>query len=389
VSFIYSVLATLLYLLALPVLMYLSSKPKYKHSIPARFFLKQNPPFAKEGIWFHACSLGEVRSLKPFLEALNAFSLRISTITQTGHKEALQFANVDVRYLPFEIFLPFWMSKQRVLVVLEAELWPLLFVVAKAKGIKTILLNARISDKSYASYQRFSFFYRWIFAHIDVVFAQSERDQQRLHSLGARHCVVNGNIKTLQRYEVTNVYPKSGSKRVIVLASTHEREEALLLDAIDLEENDQLIVAPRHPERFGLVDALLASYAMDRGLSYEKFSHSRRLEADIILCDSMGELINLYAVADLVILGGSFIEGIGGHNPLEPASFGVKLISGPYVFNQYVLFDWVQNALTCKAEALRNVLKNDHVLSPSAIIHRGEIEPILKEIIGHIDGKSI
>jgi 3-deoxy-D-manno-octulosonic-acid transferase len=184
VSFIYSVLATLLYLLALPVLMYLSSKPKYKHSIPARFFLKQNPPFAKEGIWFHACSLGEVRSLKPFLEALNAFPLRISTITQTGHKEALQFPTVDVRYLPFEIFLPFWMSKQRVLVVLEAELWPLLFVVAKAKGIKTILLNARISDKSYASYQRFAFFYRWIFAHIDVVFAQSERDQQRLHSLG-------------------------------------------------------------------------------------------------------------------------------------------------------------------------------------------------------------
>lgn len=381
-SFIYTLLATLLYLVALPVLLYLRFKPKYKDSIPARFFLRGSTPFSKNGIWFHACSLGEVRSLKPFIHALAHEPLSLSVITQTGFKEASHFLNVDVRYLPFEIFLPFWIVKQRTLVVMEAELWPLLFVVAKAKGIKTILLNARISDKSYRSYERFAFFYRWIFAHIDVVFAQSDIDKERLETLGAKNVLVNGNIKTLQTFELTKQYKKDPSKRVVVLASTHEREEALLLEKMEFRENDQVIVVPRHPERFGLVDALLASYAYDRNLRYAKLSHSDGLDADIILCDTMGELMNLYAIADIVILGGSFVEGVGGHNPLEPAFFGAKIISGPYVFNQHVLFGLVENIVTCKSEELKDVFNNAGSLLPSAIVHKGEIEPILNEIVG-------
>ena len=388
-SFIYTVLATLLYLLALPVLCYLRFKPKYKESIPARFFLTRNPPFSHKGVWFHACSLGEVRSLKPFIEALGSESLSLSVITQTGYKEAVRYENVDVRYLPFEIFLPFWIKKHDTLVVMEAELWPLLFVVAKAKGIKTILLNARISDKSYDSYLRVAFFYRWIFAHIDVVFAQSMSDKQRLEALGAKQVLVNGNIKTLQHYEVTKPYKKETSKRVIVLASTHEKEEALLLETLEFQENDQVIVVPRHPERFGLVDALLASYAYDRNLRYTKVSHSDGLDADIILCDTMGELMNFYAIADIVILGGSFVEGVGGHNPLEPAFFGTKIISGVHVFNQHVLFGLVENIVTCKSEELRDVFNNAGSLLPSAIVHKGEIEPILNEILGYTHGKSI
>jgi len=388
-SFIYTLLATLLYLVALPVLLYLRFKPKYKDSIPARFFLRRNSPFSKNGIWFHACSLGEVRSLKPFIQALAHEPLSLSVITQTGFKEASQFLNVDVRYLPFEIFLPFWMQKQRTLVVMEAELWPLLFVVAKAKGIKTILLNARISDKSYRSYERFAFFYRWIFAYIDVVFAQSDMDKERLEKLGARYVVVGGNIKTLQTFELTKQYIKHPSKRVVVLASTHEREEALLLEKMEFRENDQVIVVPRHPERFGLVDALLVSYAYDRNLRYAKLSHSDGLDADIILCDTMGELMNLYAIADIVILGGSFVEGVGGHNPLEPAFFGAKIISGPHVFNQHVLFGLVKNIVTCKSDELKNVFNNAGSLHPGAIVHKGEIEPILNEILGYTHGKSI
>lgn len=388
-SFIYTLLATLLYLVALPVLLYLRFKPKYKDSIPARFFLRGNAPFSKNGIWFHACSLGEVRSLKPFIHALAQEPLSLSVITQTGFKEASHFLNVQVRYLPFEIFLPFWICQQRTLVVMEAELWPLLFVVAKAKGIKTILLNARVSDKSYRSYERFSFFYRWIFAHIDVVFAQSDVDKRRLETLGARNVVVNGNIKTLQTFELTKQYSKHPLKRVIVLASTHEREEALLLDTLEFQENDQVIVVPRHPERFGLVDALLASYAYDRNLSYAKLSQHDDLNADIILCDTMGELLNLYSIADIVILGGSFVEGIGGHNPLEPAFFGAKIISGPHVFNQHVLFGLVENIVTCNSEELKDVFNNEGSLLPSAIVHKGEIEPILNEILGYKNGKSI
>lgn len=362
--------------------MYLRFKPKYRDSIPARFFLKNNVPFSQNGIWFHACSFGEVRSLTPFIDQIEPENVRISVITQTGFREASKHRRAEVRYLPFEIFLPFWIRKQKVLVVMEAELWPLLFIVAKAKGIKTVLLNARISDNSYASYQRFSWLYRWIFSHIDLVFAQSAEDEQRLKSLGAKTVHVSGNIKAFSAYEVSYVYPKAMDKRVIVMASTHDQEEALILSRLTLHSNDQLIVVPRHPERFAKVDQLLRDYALDTGKTYTRLSQDSRLDSDIILCDKMGELINLYAIADIVILGGSFIDGIGGHNPLEPAFFETKIISGEFIFNQKVLFEAVENIIVSNVEDLKTVFDSIETYPKSTITHRGDIAPLLEQILG-------
>lgn len=387
--FLYYFLATLLYLLALPYLVYLRFKPKYRRSVPARFFLKQTSPFHENGIWFHACSFGEVRSLKPLIDRIEPSTLRLSVITQTGFDEACKYTSVEVRYLPFEIFLPFWMRKQKVLIVMEAELWPLLFIVAKAKGIKTVLLNARISDHSYASYQRFSWLYRWIFSYIDLIFAQSPLDAERLASLGGKNIEVCGNIKAFSTYSVSRTYVKPEGKRVIVLASTHEGEEVLLLEQLSLLPDDQLIVVPRHPERFSKVGTLLSSYAQRFGKRYAAFSKTSTLDADVMLCDTMGELINLYAIADVVILGGSFVEGVGGHNPLEPAFFGVKLISGPFIFNQKVLFDLIENGITCKREDLKTVFDSIEEYPRSAIVHHGDIEPLLEQILGQTHGKSV
>lgn len=381
-TFFYYVLTTLLYLLALPILVYLRFKPKYHDSIPARFFLKNNPRFDEGGIWFHACSFGEVRSLSPFIEKIDPLRVRISVITQTGFREASKYLLAQVRYLPFEIFLPFWIRKQKVLIVMEAELWPLLFIVAKAKGMKTVLLNARISDNSYASYARFGWFYRWIFNHIDFILAQSAEDKERLKTLGAKAVHVCGNIKVFSQYAVSHVYLKAPDKRVVVLASTHEGEEALILSQLTLLPNDQLIVVPRHPERFAKVGRFLSAYAENLGKSYAYLSKQNSLDADIILCDTMGELINLYAIADVVFLGGSFVEGIGGHNPLEPAFFGTKLISGEFIFNQKVLFDAVENAFTCKAEDIKNVFDSIENYPNSTIVHHGDIEPLLEQILG-------
>ncbi len=390
-SFFYYFLATLLYILALPLLLYLRLKPKYQHSIPARFFLKYTPPFQGEkGIWFHACSFGEVRSLSPFIHQVrNPELVRISVITHTGFEEAQKYSHAQVRYLPFEIFLPFWVKNQKTLIVMEAELWPMLFCVAKAKGMKTVLLNARISDRSYASYQRFSWIYRWIFSYVDVVLAQSDVDAKRLVSLGAKEVHVAGNIKTFQDYRPTKVYRKMDARRVVILASTHEGEEELILSRITLHPHDQLIVVPRHPERFEKVDLFLREYVSHKEKSYAKFSEDETLEKDILLCDKMGELINLYAIADVVILGGSFINGIGGHNPLEPAYFGVRLISGEFIFNQKVLFEAVENAFTCNVENLANVFEHVESYPKSAIAHRGDIKPLLDKLLGNEDGKSV
>ena len=123
----------------------------------------------------------------------------------------------------------------------------------------------------------FSWLYRWIFSHIDLIFAQSREDEERLRHLGGRDIRVYGNIKAFSAYEVTHTYPKAAAKRVVVMASTHESEEELLLSQISLLENDQLIVVPRHPERFAKVDKLLTEYTQKKGRTYQKLSEQKHV----------------------------------------------------------------------------------------------------------------
>jgi len=338
---LYYIFAFFIWLLFIPFLLYKSTQKKYKDSVPARFFLKNNPPFKDSLIHFHACSLGEVKALKPIIDELDS-SVNITTTTNTGFEEAKKLCR-DPKFLPYEIFLPFWYKKQKLLVVLEAELWFMLFFVAKRKGIKTILLNARISDKSYKSYKRFNFFYKKIFENIDLVLAQTQKDKERLKNLGAKKIKVTGNIKVFQNIKVTKEYKKP-KKQTITLASTHEGEELELLKAIDKLENYNIIIVPRHPERFEKVSSLLK----ENGYKYQKFSKSKNFESEITLVDTMGELINIYAISDIVLLGGSFVDNVGGHNPLEPAFFGCKIISGKHYFNQKALYEVVQNIEICE-----------------------------------------
>jgi len=193
---LYSVIITLIYTIAIPFLFYLSKKKiKYKESIPARFFLKNNPPFEPNGIWFHSCSFGEARAIYPILDELPNKLLRLSTTTQTGYEAISKKQSKQSRYLPFEPLLFSWLKPQKVLVVMEAEFWYLLFVLAKKRGAKTLLINARMSDRSFPKYQRISWLYKMIFAYIDEVYAQSEIDKERLELLGAKNIKVIGNIK--------------------------------------------------------------------------------------------------------------------------------------------------------------------------------------------------
>lgn len=263
----------------------------------------------------------------------------ITTTTQTGYMQAKKFTQ-NARYLPFDLLLPLWMKKQKVLVVLEAELWYLLFAVAKKKGVKTVLLSARISDRSYKSYKKFRWFYKKIFANIDKVYAQSQKDKQRLLELGAKDVVVSGNIKLANLPTVTKQYTKP--KRVVITAaSTHENEERLIFESFVKAKIDaKLIIVPRHPQRFDLVDSYLKRVHGD--YSYAKLSQSGNFDADITLVDSLGELNNIYSITDVTLLAGSF-EKIGGHNPIEPAYFENVIISGSHYFNQQESYRYVEN----------------------------------------------
>jgi 3-deoxy-D-manno-octulosonic-acid transferase len=348
--YFYCVALGLFYILALPVIFLSSFFEKHRRSFPARFFLCSNPPFEKNGIWFHTCSYGEVTSLTPLIYALKGNEINISAITKTGFDKASVFTP-NVRFLPYEIFLPFWIKKQKILVVTEAELWLMLFLTAKKKGAKTILINARISDNSYHKYKKFKWFYKIIFSYVDEVYAQGEQDKKRLLELGAKNIKVSGNTKNSFLPKVTKRYNiKDKTTKVITLASTHIGEEALLLEQlsnINLS-NTMIIIVPRHPERFEAVNKIAQSWANSHGKTYSCFSKEGFGESsDLILCDTMGELVNIYAITDITILGGSFVEGVGGHNPLEPAAFNNSIISGKFFFNQMELYSKVDGIVIC------------------------------------------
>ena len=372
-SVIYYILALLVYILAVPYLIFKSKNPKYKIAIPSKFFLRNNPSFKKEEIWFHTCSMGETKAIKPIVDLIKS-EVNISVITNTGFEEAKKLSS-NVRYLPFEIFLPFWLKKQKALVVMEAELWYMLFLCAKAKGSKTFLINARISDKSYKSYKRFSFFYKRVFQNIDKVFAQTNIDKERLHELGANNVEVIGNIKLAQLPKVTREFKKVDNV-LITAGSTHENEEKLILDSYE-KEFGKLVIVPRHPERFEKVDLLIKEFAMKKNLSYHRFSIKENFDSDIILVDKLGELNNIYAISDIVILGGAF-ENIGGHNPIEPAFFNCKIISGENIFNQKSLFECVNNYKLIKKDELKETLKNIEKLKKSTLAQKGDINPIIE-----------
>lgn len=374
-SIFYNFILVIVYILILPILIYKSKNKKYKEAIPAKFFLKNNPRFESCGIWFHSCSMGETRAIKPLIEEYKDIA-NVTVVTNTGFEEAKSFTQ-NVRYLPFEFFLPFWVKKQKVLVVMEAELWYMLFLVAKKKGAKTLLINARISDKSYNSYKRFSFFYKKIFKNIDKVFAQSQTDKLRLEELGALNVEVIGNIKLAQLPQKKFDFKKSRNF-IITAASTHENEENLILGAYK-KEHGQLIIVPRHPERFDKVDKLILEFIKDKDITYNRYSISDNFESDIVLVDKMGLLNDIYSISDLTILGGAF-EKIGGHNPIEPAFFKNVIISGKNIFNQKSLFECIENYYLIEDFELKDYLEKLSSLKKPILTKAGSFEPIKKEI---------
>ncbi len=380
----YYILSVVLYVLALPLIITLSFKQKYRQSIPSRFFLFNNSRFKKaNGVWFHVCSLGEARALKPIIELLENQEIKITTITHTGQAEAKKY-DAEVRYLPYEMFLPFWIKKQKLLVVLEAEFWYMLFVVAASRGTKVVLLNARISQKSAKKYLQFSWFYQRMLAKVEMIYAQSEADKNRFLALGAKHIEVIGNIKLAGEIKQTKEYEKPECE-VIVAGSTHPGEEESVLKSFveyrKQESDAKLIVVPRHPERFNDVWELMNQYAEKNSLTLSRFSENVAFDTDLVLIDAMGELNNIYAVSDIAILGGAFRDDVGGHNPLEPAQFGCKIITGKHFFHQRELFKYVHHVQYIEADEIHKALMASRDLPPSMVEETINLQPIVNKIL--------
>ena len=380
----YNALCAFLLVLCSPILLLASFKHKFKthgkNSLLARFFLYKNPPLKYANFHFHACSLGEVSSIENIVKSLLSlgFSVRITTATATGYEKALKICE-NSSFLPFECFLPFWLEKCDTLVVFEAELWLNLFKYAKKQGARTILLNARVSKHSFGRYKAFGTYYNALFSYVDLVLAQSMGDDERLKALGARNSRILGNIKSINEPKITREFSRN-YEHIIVLASSHEGEEKGILESLKLRENEQLIIVPRHPQRFDEVAKIAQNWSKSSDFSFARFSTDESLKSQVVLIDKIGELINIYAIADVVVLCGSFFDKIGGHNPFEPAFFEKGIISGAFFHNQRALYPCVEGIKIAKNFA--QVEELAHEKFSSKIINKCDFDEIISILKG-------
>jgi len=303
-------------------------------------------------IWIHAVSVGEVNAAIPFLRKLKAahpdIPVILSTITDTGQKVARQKApeGTYLVYLPFDLRIIlarcFEKVRPRIFIVMETELWPNIFRVAAERAIPVIILNGRISERSAKGYGKIAFFMKKVFDQVTLFCMQSPSDANRIKSIGAAESkvMVLGNFKfDMDISQQIPSWMKEVQGPVIVAGSTHAGEEQVIIDAyrenVYLFPGLKLIIAPRHPERFGEAEEVIRKsdmrYVKRSGLGPEG-DDAGATKFNILLLDTVGELTALYSIADIAIMGKS-IEGRGGQNPLEPAYWGKPIICGQHMEN--------------------------------------------------------
>ena len=303
-------------------------------------------------LWIHAVSVGETVASAPLVKALQQrypdLPLLVTTMTPTGSERvrALFGDSVQHAYAPYDLphavgrFLR--RCRPRALIVMETELWPNTIHACHRRGLPVILANARLSERSARGYGRVSALAAPMLAELDWVAAQAQADADRFERLGVPpgRIEVTGSIKfdislsaTLRQQAGSLRQALGRGRPVWIGASTHDGEDAILLAAHQrlLKQHPEalLILVPRHPERFAEVGALVRS----RGLTLALRSRDESAAGvNVLLGDTMGELLMLYGAADVAFVGGSLVES-GGHNPLEPAAWGMPVLMGPHVFN--------------------------------------------------------
>ena len=350
-------LYTLLFHLALPIIfirLWLRGRqaPAYRGRIAERFGLNL-PVFRQKGIWVHAVSVGESIAAAPMIRALMArypeLPMTVTCMTPTGSERirALFGDQVQHVYLPYD--LPWAVGrlvkalKPNVLIVMETELWPNLVNQCHKQGVPVALANGRLSERSAKGYARFSKLTAPMLKHMSLLAVQTQVEAERFIALGAKPqaVTVTGSIKfdiqidpsLIAQARTQREQWGASARPVWIAASTHAGEDEIVLNAhralVERFPDALLILVPRHPERFNQVFALCQ----------QRFNTARRSQGEVVtaqtqvlLGDTMGELLFMYALSDIALVGGSFVPN-GGHNYLEPAALGMPVLSGPHVFN--------------------------------------------------------
>lgn len=327
--------------------------PNYLRRWPERFGFSQRLNTELPAIWLHAVSVGETLAAVPLVKSLQQqypeYRLMVTCMTPTGSERIVSsFGDtVDHGYAPYDMpdsvarFLN--RVQPKLLIIMETELWPNTIAACHKRDIPVLLANGRLSAKSAKAYRRINGLVRPMMCQITQVAAQHKDDADRFSLLGVTDSAlsVTGNIKfdltiseSLEQKAVALSADWRGSRRPVILAaSTHRGEDEIVLEGFKrIKErlgSVLLVLVPRHPERFNQV----ADLCHKAGFSLNRRSEQlKEVQADILLGDTMGELMTFYGACDVAFVGGSLVP-TGGHNIIEPAAWGVPVISGPHLFN--------------------------------------------------------
>ena len=314
-------------------------EPGYRRHVAERLGC-YDLPRAERLVWVHAVSVGEARAAAPLVRALQGalpgYGILMTCTTAAGRDTLRQVYgdSVQAGFVPYDLpsavqrFLGHF--RPRLGVLMETEIWPNLIDACAAAGIPVVLANARMSEKSARGYAKLSRLTRPAFAALTAVCAQSAADAERLRALGAARVQVSGNLKFDAAPDAAQLtkgraWREALGRPVLLLASTREGEEKLLVQHLDLLSREALVlVVPRHPQRFDEV----AELAQSRRTRNPAPAATDR----VYLGDTMGEMAFYYAAADVAVIGGSFLP-LGGQNLIESLASGTPVIVGPHMFN--------------------------------------------------------
>jgi 3-deoxy-D-manno-octulosonic-acid transferase len=359
--FAYSLLTFLLFVLVSPYFLYQAIRyKKYIGTLRQRLGLL---PLTfnvdgEESIWIHAVSVGETLTARALAGDLKSryphLRLFLSTTTIAGQQAAAQVQHLDgVFYFPFDwtfiVRRTLNLVRPRVFIMMETEIWPNLLRECRTRGVKTVLINGRISSRSFPRYRLVRPLFKRVLADVDRFCVQNDESSRRLMALGAdrSRVTITGSLKfdsldvpppasrVRPRERVLRFFRIAPQRPVIVAGSTMRGEEAAVLRAFTHVKTSApaalAVLAPRHPERFAEVEriARAAGFITVRRSALPIDTDPR---ADVVVLDTIGELAQLYQVATVVFVGGSLVDH-GGHNILEPAVFGKPILFGPHMQN--------------------------------------------------------
>jgi len=358
---LYSVLSVVALVIASPFLAYQAVRHrKYVRSLRQRLgYLPLSFNIdGDESIWIHAVSVGETLTARALIGELKTrypgLKLFLSTTTMTGHEVARALTDVDgVFYFPldwgFTVRRTLDVVRPRLFVMMETEIWPMLLRECRERGVATMLVNGRISKRSFARYALVRRFFRRVLDDVERFCMQSEEAARRIVALGAdpARVIVTGSLKFdsldwpgvgphgQSRDRLLRYFRLSPGRPVVIAASTLRGEDLAALEAFRRVQarwpDALLIVAPRHPERFEEVTRLAAEEGF-RVVRRTSLPVDQSPDADVVVLDTIGELARLYQIASVVFVGGSLVDA-GGHNILEPAMFGKAIVFGPHMHN--------------------------------------------------------